>query len=147
MRQLATYTVCSMSEHHRLFIVLEQEFGDRLLELNRSGPVWIVDTPVNRAAAERVWSANPNCAHLDGVTTFKIDVSHSAEDNLINELDTIDLHHGIYSANPVSTILEVIGIQPSQRIKDELSQYGFSEFQLRETGFIATHAIPKPTCR
>jgi hypothetical protein len=33
-------------------VVLDPEFGDRISALAQTGPVWIVDTPVVRAAAQ-----------------------------------------------------------------------------------------------
>jgi hypothetical protein len=95
-----------MAEAYRVFVVLDRDYGERLLELARSGPVWIVDTPQNRAVAQNLWAANPNRNHLEGVTTFKAGDDCSSEETLINELDTIDLHHGSYSADPPHTVLK-----------------------------------------
>jgi hypothetical protein len=97
--------------------------------------VWIVDTPQNRAVAQNLWAANPNRNHLEGVTTFKAGQDCPSEETLINELDTIDLHHGSYSADPPYTVLEVIGTPISERLKDELSHYGFNKFQPTGEGF------------
>lgn len=132
-----------MSKARRVSVVLDREYGERLAELNRSGPVWIVDTPFNRIAAEKIWTAKPNLDHWDGVTTFKIDINDSPEDNLIDELDMIDLHHGVHSSESAYTILEIVGTRPTERIKDELSQYGFQEFQATEGGFVAIRPLPK----
>ena len=82
-----------MAEAYRVFFVLDRDYGERLLELARSGPVWIVDTPQNRAVAQNLWAANPNRNHLEGATTFKAGQDCSNEETLINELDTIDLLH------------------------------------------------------
>lgn len=121
----------------RVFVVLDREYGERLQGLDRSGPVWIVDTPPNRKAAEKIWTAQPDLDHLDGVTTFKIEINDSLEDNLIQELDTIDLHHGVHSSDQPYTILEIVGTQPTERIKGELSRHGFREFQATKQGFVA----------
>jgi hypothetical protein len=43
----------------------------------------------------------------------------------MSELDKIDVHRGSHSANPPYTIPEVLGAPLSDRIKAELSQYGF----------------------
>jgi hypothetical protein len=67
-------------------------------------------------------------SHLTGITTFKAQDSSPAEDLLLNEMETIDLHHGLYSADPPYTVLEVIGTSLSDRIKSQLSEYGFDEF-------------------
>jgi hypothetical protein len=131
-----------MAEPYRIFVVLDQEYGGRLSELAQTGPVWIVDTPPNRSVAQQIWAANPNRNHLIGITTFKFAEGSSSEDILINELDTIDLHHGTYSANPPYTVLEVIGTKLSARLKAELSQFGFDEFQEGAQGFRAVRPMP-----
>jgi hypothetical protein len=138
--QLEMYLL-PMAEPHRVFVVVDQEYGGRLGELAQTGPVWIVDTPANRTIAQQIWAANPNRSHLNVVTTFKFEEGSSSEDILINELDTIDLHHGTYSANPPYTVLEVIGTGISARLKTELSQFGFGEFQETSEGFRAVRPL------
>jgi hypothetical protein len=127
---------------YRVFVVLDRDYGERLSELAKNGPVWIVDTPTNRAAAQRSWTANPNRSHLDGITTFKTTDTSSPETALIEQLDTIDLHHGMYSANPPYTVLEIIGTTISERTKSELSQFGFDQFQGTAEGFRAVRQLP-----
>jgi hypothetical protein len=131
-----------MPELYRVFVVVDPQYGERLPELAQRGPVWIVDTPANRVAAQQLWAANPNRCHLDGVTKFKFGEGRSFEDILIDELDTIDLHHGTYSADPPYTVLEVIGAAISVRLKAKLSQYGFDEFQETSEGFRAMRSMP-----
>lgn len=104
-----------------------------------------MDTPANRTAAQQIWAANPNRSHLEGITMFKVPEGSSSEDILINELDTIDLHHGTYSANPPYTILNVIGTAITARVKAELAQFGFDEFQETPQGFRAVRPIPTDT--
>ena len=131
-----------MADAYRVFVVVDREYGERLSELARTGPVWVVDTPNNRAAAQKIWAVDANRSHLNGVTTFKTGEDCSPEDTLINELDTIDLHHGTYSANPPYTVLEVIGAVMSEGLKTELSQFGFDEFEATAEGFSAVRPLP-----
>jgi hypothetical protein len=131
-----------MTEAYRVFVVVDREYGERLSELAPKEPVWIVDTPDNRAAAQKIWAAATERSHLQGVTTFKASEDCSREDTLINELGTIDLHHGAYSADPPYTVLEVIGVVMSERVKVELSQFGFDEFQATAEGFRAVRPLP-----
>jgi hypothetical protein len=105
--------------------------------------VWIVDTPANRSVAQDIWAAHPNRSHLEGVTTFKVAESAASEDMLINQLDTIDLHHGAYSANPPYTIIEVIGAGISDKAKEALAEFGFDHFDATPQGFRATRPLPK----
>ena len=91
----------------------------------------------NHSAAQKFWADEPNRDHLDGVTTFKFGEDSSPQDILINELDTIDMHHGIYSANPPYTVLEAIGTSISERLRSKLSQFGFNQFETTPKGFRA----------
>ena len=62
---------------------------------------------------------------------------------LIDELDTIDLHRGVYSADPAFTVIEIIGTPLSEGIKIALSEYGFDEFKETTEGFRAVRPLPK----
>jgi hypothetical protein len=79
---------------------------------------------------------------LHVVPQIKAGDDSSPEDSLINELDTIDLHHGIHSADPPYTVLEVIGAEMIERVKAGLSEFGFNEFQTTEEGFRAVRPLP-----
>jgi hypothetical protein len=127
---------------YRVTVVLDREYGERLSQLIAQGPVWVVDTPTNRAVAQKIWSADPNRSHLDGITTFKTGSASSPEDALLCELDTIDLHHGVHSANPPYTVVEVIGTSISDRLRCELSQFGFDQFEATPQGFRAMRPLP-----
>jgi hypothetical protein len=128
---------------YRVSIVLDREYGDCLTRLVEKSPVWIVDTPQNRSVAQAIWSANPSRSHLEGVTTFKTRDGSSPEDALIEQLKTIDLHHGVYSANPPYTIVEVIGTSISDRVKTNFAEFGFDQFELTPQGFRAIRPVPK----
>lgn len=131
-----------MIEPYRVFVVVDRDYGPRLAELSQAGPVWIVDTPANRTVAQQIWAADPDRSHLEGVTTFKFGESSSPEDILINELNTIELHHGACSADPPFTVLEVIGTAITARLRHELSQFGFDEFRETAQGFRALRPTP-----
>ena len=74
------------------------------------------------------------------MTTFKSEAG-SPENALLDEFDTIDLHHGPYSANQPYTVLEVIGTSLTEKVKAELGQYGFDEFCSTMTGFRAVRPV------
>jgi hypothetical protein len=127
---------------YKVHVVVEREFGEELAKLSPGIPVWIVGTPLNRYVAQRLWKEHPQESHLTGITIFNDSESSSQEDLLVAELDTIDLHHGSQSANPPYTILEVVGTELTDRIKAELSQYGFDEFHPSSAGFCAVRPVP-----
>ena len=123
---------------YKVYVVVDRAFGERLDMLEKGVPVWIVDTPTNKTAAQRVWQRLPDANHLTGVTTFSDSGSATSAELLLAEIDTIDLHHGTYSADPPYTVLEVIGTPLTGEIKDALSAYGFDEFRENSRGFTAT---------
>lgn len=63
--------------------------------------------------------------------------SSSPEELLIAELGAIDLHHGVHSADPPCTELEVFGTRLTDAAKQALVAYGFAEFHENSTGFTA----------
>ena len=123
---------------YKVYLVVDREFGEKLAELERSVPVWIVDTPANKPVAQRVWNERPNEGHLTGVTTFNDLNTLSPEEMLLGHLDTIELHHGVYSADPPYTVLEVVGTELTDNAKRVLSEYGFDKFQITSTGFVTS---------
>ena len=135
-----------LSQPYRVFVVVDRNYGRHLTALAETGPVWIADTPVNRSVAEEIWAAYPNRSHLEGVTTFKVPEGTSSEDMLINELDTINLHHGTHSANPPYTVLEVIGAAITARLKAELGDTVLTIFkrQHRDSVLCAPFLMTRP---
>ncbi len=130
------------NEPYKVVVVVDASFGERLLQLPEGTPVWIVDTPLNRKAAEFAWQSRASKSHLDGITTFKVQSGVSAEENLVRELDNIDLHHGWYSAPSPYTVLEVIGTALTHSLRAELGNFGFNGFNETSYGFSATRPIP-----
>jgi len=96
--------------------------GEHLAEFAPGVPRWIVNTPLNRVVAQRLWKERTQKGHLTGITTFNQSKSSSAENLLMSELDKIDLHHGSHSANSPHTILELPGAPLRDRVIAELSQ-------------------------
>jgi hypothetical protein len=127
---------------YKVYVVVDREFGEKLAEIDQSAPVWIVDTPINKTVARRLWDERRQQNHLTGITTFDDFESSSPEDLLLGELHTIDLHHGRYSADPPYTVIEVVGTPLTTRVKDELSEYGFNEFYPASAGFSARRSEP-----
>jgi len=127
---------------HRVYVVVDREFGERLATLERGVPVWIVDTPTNKPVAQRLWNALPDGNHLTGITIFNDIESTSPDELLLAELDTIDLHHGRYSTALPYTVIEVIGAPLTVETKTALSAYGFNEFSENFAGFTAKRPEP-----
>ena len=45
---------------YKVYVVVDREFGEKLAELERGVPVWIVDTPTNKPVAQRLWNERPD---------------------------------------------------------------------------------------
>jgi hypothetical protein len=125
-------------------IVLDRSYGPFLRELLKGGPVWVVDSPANRDCAQQLWSEFPAHNHLDGITVFKSGEGRSPEQILIDNMETIDLHHGIYSANPPYTVVRVVGSTLTPQVKQTLASFGFDSFTITSEGFDAVRPSPPP---
>jgi len=126
-----------MSEPYIVAVVLDPNFGDRLGDLSAGMPVWIVDTPVNRAAAEAIWASRPALTQFDGVTTFRIDRGSAPEVWLAGVLPDVDLHHGEYSHVPPYAGIEVFGAGVTLVVREALGQLGIGNITERPGGFLA----------
>jgi hypothetical protein len=122
---------------NKVYVIVDRQFGERLNELERGVAVWIVDTSDNMPVVRRLWESRAGESHLTGITSFADAESSSPEGLFLKELYMIDLHHGIHSADPPYTVLEVIGVDVTPKIRDELATYGFDEFQNNLSGFVA----------
>jgi len=120
-------------------VVVDPNFGERLAELPAHEPVWVIDSQANTPVAHRLWKERPAENHLTGITTFKPGSKFRAEEELLGQLDTIDLHHGEYSASPPYTVIEVMGCPPSDRVRAALGEFGFTVDSLSPDGFTAVH--------
>lgn len=129
-----------MSDPYIVAVVLDPDFGDRLRDLPAGMPVWIVDTPANRAAAETVWASRPGLKHGDGVTTFRIDRGLAPESWLTDVLPIVALHHGEYSHVPPYTGIEVFGAAVTPVVREALDQFGIGNVTERSGGFLATRS-------
>ncbi len=125
-----------------VIIIVDPLFNGDLSGLLERAPIWIADTPHNRQLAQTAWDSNPTQSHLDGLTIFTVRQERTPADWLIGNFDTIDLHHGVYSADPPFTILEVFGTPISDSIQSLLGEYGFDTLEPSQLGFRAIRPLP-----
>lgn len=130
-----------METPYRVIVVVDRDYGQRLLALPPDVPVWIVDTPNNVPAIKQRWVESPEGNHLTGVASFKTSADRTPEQMFLEDFDTVDLHHGAHSADPPYTVLEVIGVSATAAIKAELAKYGFQDYEVTEAGFIARRSL------
>jgi len=125
-----------MEELHSVAIVVDSEFGTRLLDLSNRLHVWICHTPGNVEAINKVLSKNDKKHSLEsGITSFTVKASASPQDMFLGVIDNVDLHHGEYSRTPPWSVLEVYGVKPSIQTKSKLEEYGPGSFTETKDGF------------
>ena len=120
-------------------LVFDPAYGSRLEALVRSMPVWVVDSPINRSVVEKLWQQRDDEGSETDVTTFEVKVDMSPDDLCLSILETIDLHHGEYSADPPYDALEVIGAHTTINIRNVLEKIGFEKVIETPEGFRASH--------
>ena len=118
-----------MKTHTRVSLVVDKDYGHRLQSLI-NGPVWIIDSPANRIAAEA-------CRQKEGdVTTFKSLDGDSADAACLKILGTVDLHHGEHSGG--YSAVEVVGTPLSKKLRSAIEELGFSKFESTAEGLRAS---------
>ena len=116
-------------------IVVEPAFGARLIELSQRMPVWVCDTPINRAAVDQcLQSGHPP----PDITIFRVGDEDSHESMLLSVVGDVDLHHGEYSKEYPWTDLHVYGAALTSEVRDVLSEYGIHTFSDAPSGFWCT---------
>jgi hypothetical protein len=111
-------------------IVLEPDYSVRLEKLAFRTPVWIVDTPPNRAAAEEAWHTAIEWPHIT-VTMFRSSGPTTTIEAWDDLLDQIELHETPFD------VVEVIGSPLTLPARGALMQHGFEKFDETESGFRA----------
>lgn len=131
----------------RVLVVLDRDYGEQLRAVRPGVPVWIELSPINEPVVQALWNERPEHNHLTGITGLPFQPDLRAEDRLVSELDTIDLHHGAYSTGAPYTELEVIGCALSNRIRSALEDLGFDEFNEQDHSFLARRTPEKAAVR
>jgi len=118
-------------------IVVDDRFGERLKEMAFGEPIWIADSLHNHPVIEEIWRLRKDEGQSDGVTSFKYNDQHTAEQRLIGIFGTVVLHHGSHSHNPPVSVVNIIGATVTDRVEAHLKGYGFGHFSETEAGFVA----------
>jgi len=111
----------------RIALVLVPDFSESLQKLAFRMPVWIVETPQNRVAAQDVSHLAQEWPQID-VTIFH--GAPSSREEWIAQIELIDLQTRI-------TTLEVIGSEMTLPARAALTELGFDRFESTPDGFRA----------
>lgn len=124
---------------HRVAIVLDPNYAERIGELARKSHVWVVTSASNDPVVTALWNDPAYALRESDVTTFD-SLETTPEASFIRILETVEVHHGEGMHDPPWSVIEVIGVHPTVAVRDELSSYGFSDIELSAAGFIVRRA-------
>ena len=100
-------------------LVVDRAFSTRVHELPKETPVWIVDSPENRAAiAARL-------KEKKATTSFRDSPELTPADLAARLISTIEEHHGLHSQEPPFSRLIVIGAAVAPSLTSSLAEIGF----------------------
>ena len=122
---------------YRVHVVVDPHYGERIRDLPVGEPAWVVDSIDNKPIIRTIWQQRKTTEKIEGITSFVVDGNATPEDWLISELYTIDLHHGELSHNPAYSVLNVVGIGQSDRLRKALAEIGLTEIKNTADGFEA----------
>lgn len=111
-------------------VVFEPDYSAQLERLAFRTPVWLVDTPANRAAAEEAWRAAVEWPHIT-VTLFRPPDEQPAREDWQALIDQIEFKEGSVES------LEAIGTPFTLMARAVLIGAGFTRFDETATGFRA----------
>lgn len=103
-------------------VVFHDDYSEKLEKLAFRTPVWIVDTPANRQAAEGAWHAATEWPHIS-VTLFRFDDWPALLNQIALQVKNV-------------TGIDVIG-SPSAPAREALDAAGFARFDETADGFRA----------
>jgi hypothetical protein len=109
-------------------IVFADDFSAQLEKLSFHTPVWLTDTPENRAAAEEAWQRAIEWPHIT-VTLFRAPAATPTRDDWRALIDQIALQK-----RPVEAI-EVFGAPLTNTVRATLAEAGYERFEETGSGF------------
>lgn len=125
---------------HKVAIVADRAFGDRLSDLAREKHVWIVESPMNSPSIEAVWAREPDNANADGsgpgVTSFTAADDETPEQMCLRLIDDIDAHHGESAHDPPWSEVQVAGAALTAALRTCFENIGARELIQTSDGFV-----------
>ncbi len=122
---------------YRIILVVDEQFGSRVLELVRTAYVWLVESVENDRWAKEAWKSpqDTDDSLLHGLSTFKREQEETCDALIIRLIDMIDEHHGEFAHDPEWSAIDVLGASPSNAIQEAAIAYGVYRCQAIPGGF------------
>ena len=113
-------------------VILDPDFGERTRSIAAEMPVWIRDSPANRAVVEALRRSG------SAITCFQASSADSDREILASLLSDIELHHGPLGQEPPWAALQVHGLKPTPELDSLLHDLGFGRPESISDGFRCT---------
>jgi hypothetical protein len=114
-------------------LVVDPDFGERATAQASRGPLWVIESPPNKAAIEALWNSGPS-PFENSPTWFKAVPDRTPEDAAMWTIGTVDGHH------PEWRTFEVIGVALSQKLTDALLECAPGTAKETSEGFVFVRA-------
>ncbi|WP_147443901.1 hypothetical protein [Corallococcus sicarius] len=125
---------------HKVGIVVDQNFGDRVADLARVFHVWVVESRDNTPGIQRVWEDGMVDAAADplavGVTSFAAVEGESPETMCARIAGDVDEHHNEFAHEPPWSEIEVFGGKLTATLRDIFEELGATACVPTEEGFV-----------
>jgi hypothetical protein len=133
----------------RVALVLDREFGGRILALAARTRVWAVDSPANRRVADRLREKDRSPEDRGGITLVEADPAATQSAACLEMLYAVESVHGPFVHNPPYGEIEVIGMEGGEAdpVRAELARLGFIDFVTTQDGFRAHRRAATPRRR
>lgn len=125
---------------HKVGIVVDQGFGDRVAELARVFHVWVVESDANTPVIQEVWKSANMAPAADpiavGVTSFAAGAGESPEELCARIAWNVDEHHNESAHDPPWSEIEVFGVKLTATLRDVFEELGATACIPTEEGFV-----------
>ena len=122
-----------MSISREIALVLDSEYGDKIINLAKTQAVWTISSPTNDAVVLKARETHPG-----RITVLRKRVGEDQAHTFLRAVDNIDEHHGEVSQYPPYKSLAVYGFSIDLAPIDVIKELGFTAFEKTEFGFRAT---------
>jgi hypothetical protein len=102
----------------KVAVVVEPRYDGVALLVSKM-PVWIVESSENKSNATKIWARKSGAPSTD-LTTFKVQDVTQRQENCLNIINVIELHH------PEMSELIVIGLEVTESLRQGFLDMGYS---------------------
>jgi hypothetical protein len=111
----------------RVAIVVAPDLGERVVRLASQSPVWVADTPANRAAVDQLRARAAGGEPGGRVTTFRVDPAGTPDDWAAAVIGAVAAHHAARSQAQAVDTLELHGVVVTDGLRAALAAHGFTD--------------------